>query len=129
MLPATRRDRRPLPGDARVPRVAVRVIGAVLLVVALAAAMSVDVVKTGYGVKSDEATYVMMALSVAYDHDLAYERRDLERFCGLYHCRPDGIFLKRGKQLRVRIDAIATVRALAPDAGDTHAIVCTSARP
>ena len=25
-----------------------------------------------------------MALSVAYDHNLSYERRDLERFWGLY---------------------------------------------
>ena len=51
-----------------------------MLVFALAAAVSVDVVRSGYRVKSDEATYVSMALSLAYDHDLAYERRDLERF-------------------------------------------------
>jgi hypothetical protein len=81
------------------------VVGAVLLIVGLAAALSVDVVKTGQGIKSDEATYVAMALSVAYDHDLAYERRDLERFFGVYRWGPDGIFLKRGKQMRVRVDA------------------------
>ncbi len=57
--------------------------------------------RTGYGVKSDEATYVAMALSVAYDGDLTYEKRDLERFAGLYHSGPNGIFLKRGKHLRV----------------------------
>jgi hypothetical protein len=79
--------------------------GAVLLVVALAAALSVDVVKTGFGVKGDEATYVSMALSLAYDHDLTYERRDLDRFYGLYRSGPDGIFLKRGKQLHLRADA------------------------
>src|ERR1700730_3041101 len=79
------------------------VVAAVLLIVTLAAAMSVDVVKTGYGVKSDEATYVAMALSVAYDHDLSYERRDLERYYGLYRHGPDGIFLKRGKRLSVRL--------------------------
>jgi hypothetical protein len=77
----------------------------VLLVVALAAAMSVDVVRTGYGIKSDEATYVGMALSMAYDQDLTYERRDLERFWGLYKQGPEGIFLKRGKQLRLRLNA------------------------
>src|SRR5438132_12815382 len=55
------------------------------------------------GVKSDEATYVMMALSVAYDHDLTYQRRDLERYVGIYRYGPDGIFLKRGKQLRVAV--------------------------
>ena len=79
--------------------------GAVLLVVALAAALSVDVVKTGFGLKGDEATYVSMALSLAYDHDLTYERRDLDRFYGLYRSGPDGIFLKKGKQLRIRADA------------------------
>src|SRR3954469_24347840 len=77
--------------------------GAVLLVVALAAALSVDVVKTGFGVKGDEATYVSMALSLAYDHNLMYQRRDLDRFYGLYRSGPDGIFLKKGKQLRLRI--------------------------
>ena len=35
-----------------------RVVGAVLLIVALSAALSVDVVRTGYGIKGDEATYV-----------------------------------------------------------------------
>src|ERR1700704_4266878 len=77
--------------------------GAVLLVVALAAAVSVDVVKTGFGLKGDEATYVSMALSLAYDHDLTYERRDLDRFYGLYRSGPDGIFLKKGKRLRFRM--------------------------
>ena len=77
--------------------------GAVLLVVALAAALSVDVVKTGFGIKGDEATYVSMALSLAYDHDLTYERRDLDRFYGLYRSGPDGIFLKKGKRLRFRV--------------------------
>lgn len=79
------------------------VAGFVLLVVSLAAAVSVDVVRGGYGIKSDEATYVMMALSAAYDHDLAYERRDLERFSGLYRGGPEGVFLKRGKRLRIRL--------------------------
>src|SRR5471030_2739771 len=79
--------------------------GAVLLIVALAAALSVYVVKTGFGIKGDEATYVSMALSLAYDHDLTYQRRDLDRFYGLYRSGPDGIFLKKGKQLRLRTDA------------------------
>lgn len=78
-------------------------VAGILLVVALAAALSVDVVKDGYGVKSDEATYVSAALSAAYDRDLTYERRDLERFFGLYRSGPSGIFLKRGKQIRVTV--------------------------
>ena len=43
--------------------------------------MSVDVVRGGFGgVKGDEATYVSMALSAAFDRDLRYERRDVDRF-------------------------------------------------
>jgi hypothetical protein len=76
-------------------------IAAMLVVAALAAAVSVDVVHAGYGVKGDEATYVGMALSVAYDGDLTYQRRDLERFTGLYEQGPEGIFLKRGKRVSV----------------------------
>jgi hypothetical protein len=79
--------------------------GAILLIVSLAAAVSVDVVRAGYKVKGDEATYVAMALSAAYDRDLTYERRDLERFWGIYQQGPEGIFLKRGKQFRVRLRA------------------------
>ncbi|PYR54010.1 MAG: hypothetical protein DMF95_01885, partial [Acidobacteria bacterium] len=79
------------------------VTGAILLIVALVAAMSVDVVKTGFGIKGDEASYVAMALSLAYDHDLSYERRDLDRFFGLYRAGPGGIFLKRGAQWHVRL--------------------------
>lgn len=75
--------------------------GGILLVVCLAAAVSVDVVKNGFGIKGDEATYVSMGLSAAFDGDLTYERRDLERFFGLYRSGPEGIFLKRGKQFRL----------------------------
>src|SRR5262245_49050944 len=80
-------------------------VAAVLLIVSLCAAISVDVVKTGYGVKADEATYVMMALSAAYDGDLAYTRHDLDRYVGMYRHGPDGVFLKRGKRLQVRLNA------------------------
>jgi hypothetical protein len=79
--------------------------GAILLIVTLAAAISIDVPRAGYKLKGDEATYVAMALSMAYDRDLAYERRDLDRFWGIYQQGPEGIFLKRGKQLRVRLRA------------------------
>lgn len=78
--------------------------GAILLVVCLAAALSVDVVKTGYGIKGDEATYVASGLSAAFDGDLTYQRKDLERFFGFYRAGPEGIFLKRGKQLRLHVD-------------------------
>ena len=60
-----------------------------------------------------------MALSLAYDHDLTYERRDLDRFYGLYRSGPDGIFLKKGKQLKIRVNARAAVRPPDQDAGPT----------
>jgi hypothetical protein len=77
---------------------------AVLFVIAIAAAVSVDVIRAGGSavrVKGDEATYVGLALSLAYDGNFTYERRDLERFYGLYAQGPEGIFLKRGKQIRI----------------------------
>jgi hypothetical protein len=76
-------------------------LATVLFVIGAAAARSVDVVRAGYGVKQDEATYVSMALSLAYDHDVVYERRDLERFEGLYHSGPEGVFLKKSRPLGV----------------------------
>lgn len=91
------------PSPSRSSRRGVAVTALILLVVALSAAVSVDVVRTLYGVKGDESTYVAMTLSVAYDGDLSYQRRDLERFWGLYKQGPEGIFLKRGKQFRLRL--------------------------
>ena len=79
-------------------------LGLVLLVIGGALALSLDVPRASYGLKSDEATYVAAALSLAYDGDLAFERRDLERFAGLYHSGPEGIFLKRGSDPDVRVD-------------------------
>lgn len=80
-------------------------LGFVLFVLLGAAALSVDVPRVGYGIKSDEATYVAAALSAAYDGDLAFQQRDLERFSGLYHSGPDGIFLKRGKLRSVGVQS------------------------
>ena len=94
---------KPTVGPQR-PGTIVATVAAILLAVSLAAALSVDVVKNGFGTKGDEATYVAMALSVAYDHDLSYERRDLDRYVGLYRFGPAGIFLKRGSQPRLRLD-------------------------
>jgi hypothetical protein len=52
-------------------------------------------------IKGDEATYVSMALSLAYDHDLAFQKQDLDRFHALYGQGPEGIFLKRRYTLGV----------------------------
>ena len=67
-----------------------------VLVIGSYAALSIDVPRTGLGIKGDEATYVAMALSLAHDGDLAFEARDLERFYRVYGSGPEGIFLKRG---------------------------------
>src|SRR5436305_1338071 len=83
--------------------------GLVLFVVAAAWALTADPIHVGPGIageiKGDDAVYVAAALSAAFDGNLSFERRDLERFEGLYHKGPEGIFLKRGKTLRVRADA------------------------
>jgi hypothetical protein len=74
------------------------------LIAILIAAGSVDVARSGFGVKGDEATYGSMALSLAFDHDMSYQRADLERFRALYGQGPEGIFLKRGEQWHFHID-------------------------
>ena len=80
--------------------------GFVLFVVAAAWALTADPIHLGPGIageiKGDDAVYVAAALSAAFDGDLSFEQRDLERFEGLYHRGPEGIFLKRGKTLRIR---------------------------
>ena len=72
------------------------VTAGILLVIGCGAALSIDVVRAGYGLKGDEASYITMALSAAHDGDLAYEARDIERFYRLYNSGPEGIHLKRG---------------------------------
>ena len=79
-------------------------VAVVLFVVGAHAALSIDVVRTGFGLKGDEATYVAMALSVAHDGDLAFEAHDLERFYQIYGIGPEGIFLKRGTTATYRFD-------------------------
>ena len=93
----------PVPGPvAHAERVRLELwLALFLVVVCLWAALTVDPIRTGFGIKGDEATYAAMALSAAYDGDLAFERKDLERYWAVYQCGPDGIFLKRGKMLRL----------------------------
>ena len=69
-------------------------VAAVLVLLGFALAARVPVHKQGFF--SDEATYHMMAYSLAYDGDLRYEARDLSRVYELgYTAGPSGIFLKR----------------------------------
>ena len=78
------------------------VAAALLLIFGSCAALSLDVVQAGFGLKGDEATYVAMALSAAHDGDLVYEARDVRRFFRIYQGGPSGIFLKRGAGERDR---------------------------
>ena len=84
---------------------AVALVALVLIVVATAFALTVEVPRTGPDlrgiIRGDESTYVAAALSAAFDGDLSFERRDLERFERLYHSGPEGIFLQRGRRLRI----------------------------
>ena len=75
---------------------------ALLGILLLAFAVSVDFPKAnGGGFKGDEATYYVLAHSLARDFDFQFERKDLvrvwEEFSG-----PQGIFLKRGKAIDIR---------------------------
>ena len=45
-------------------------------------------------VVGDEATYLMAAASLGWDHDLRYERRDYDRFLARWGVPPDGLILQ-----------------------------------
>ncbi len=82
------------------------------MIVGGAAALSVDPTREGYGLKGDEATYVSMALSLAHDRDVRFDRRDLQRFWAIYGTGPEGLFLKRGGPLVPRVRAAWPVLTL-----------------
>lgn len=69
----------------------------------LAFAVSVDFPRASIGFKGDEATYYLLAHSLARDHDFRYERRDLIRVWEEYSA-PEGVFLKRGKTVTIGFD-------------------------
>ena len=69
----------------------------------LAIALSIDFPRASIGFKGDEATYYMLGHSLAEDGDFTYERRDLIRVWREYHA-PEGVFLKRGKTVRLAWD-------------------------
>ncbi len=66
----------------------------ILSVVSLLAAAAVDMRSAG-GLKGDEATYVGMAASLAYDADFVFTASDYQRFQSWYSQGPEGIFLKQ----------------------------------
>jgi len=77
--------------------IACALIGLLLLTFAL----TVDFPKVAFGFQSDEATYYSMGHSLAEDGDFAYRREDLARVWKEFRSGPEGIFLKRGKTVRL----------------------------
>ena len=73
------------------------ILAAVFLSIYGTFAVAVNLPKATYGFKSDEATYYMMGLSLAYDGDLAYRKKDLVRVWREFPSGPTGVFLKRGQ--------------------------------
>jgi hypothetical protein len=70
-------------------------LGALLL----AWALTVDYTKVSYGFFADGATYYSLAHSIASDWDFEFRREDLVRVWREYPSGPEGIFLKRGRDL------------------------------
>lgn len=77
------------------------VISLLVLVVFGGVALAIDVPRTMLGFKSDEATYYMMAHSLASDGDLTYRREDLARVWHEFPSGPLGVFLKKGRTVDV----------------------------
>lgn len=75
------------------------ILAAIFLCVYGTLAVVVNLPKATYGFKSDEATYYMIGLSVAYDGDFAYRKEDLVRVWREFPSGPTGVFLKRGQTL------------------------------
>ena len=80
------------------------IICAILLVLLLGLALSVDVPKSTRGFRSDAATYYSLAHSLATDFDFHFDRSDLTRVWEEYPTGPEGIFLKLGKTVTLDFD-------------------------
>ncbi len=67
-----------------------------------------------HGFFDDEAIYYMMAYSIAYDFDIKYEKKDLERIIARYNGLPQGIFLKKTEKGIFYAKSYAYPLAVAP---------------
>jgi hypothetical protein len=74
-------------------------LAGVLLTMYGALALTVDFPRAAIGIHSDEATYYMMAHSLARDGDLTYRREDLVPVWKEFPAGPSGLFLKRGEDI------------------------------
>jgi hypothetical protein len=80
------------------------IAAAVFLCVYGTLALTVDFPRAALGFKSDEATYYMMAYSLAEDGDLTYTKDDLVRVWREFPTGPAGAFLQKGKTLGGAVD-------------------------
>ena len=63
----------------------------------------------------DNATYYMMAQSLAHDGDLAYRREDYRRVIREFPSGPNGLFLKKGQTITgIQITARAPFLKIPP---------------
>lgn len=77
-----------------------------LAAVLLAFAVSVNFPKaSGGGFKGDEATYWVLGQSLARDFDFSFAHDDLERVWEEFPAGPEGIFLKRGKEINLGVSS------------------------
>ena len=81
------------------------VVAAIVFCVYGGVALSVDFPRAAFGFQSDEATYYMMAHSLAADGDLAYRREDLSRVWREFPSGPLGVFLQKGQTFDVDFSA------------------------
>jgi hypothetical protein len=83
------------------PTTALVALGFVLLVAGVGHATDETARRLG-GLKGDEATYIGIAASLAYDADLRFDAADYGRFREWYGSGPEGIFLKRDTEGQLR---------------------------
>ncbi len=74
-----------------------------IAIVLLTWALTVDFTKVSYGFFSDGATYYSLAHSIADDFDFEYRKEDLVRVWREFPSGPEGIFLKRGRDIDVSL--------------------------
>lgn len=80
---------------------------ALVAVVLLGWALSVNYSRAAYGFFSDASTYYGLGHSIATDGDFEFRREDLVRVWREFPSGPEGIFLKRGSDPDLRVDGQA----------------------
>jgi len=77
----------------------------VVAIVLLLGAARLDVHTIAGEHKGDEATFILMAFSLAKDGDLEYTKEDLDRAYGVLGRGPEGLFVKRSYDLDLNVHA------------------------